>query len=90
MAWYLIRRGKDSSSVKVADWSLRSVPTLLPTHLQEAHGIVPVSEERRQRIQENNAIKESTLEDLAEEREVQRDRFCDLQRAVVTIETMSF
>ena len=31
MAWYLIRRGKDSSSVKVADWSLRSVPTLLPT-----------------------------------------------------------
>ncbi len=59
-------------------------------HLQEAHGIVPVSEERRQRIQENNAIKESTLEDLAEEREVQRDRFCDLQRAVVTIETMQF
>jgi hypothetical protein len=71
----LDKEGKDSSSIKVADWSLRSVPTLLPTtrHLQEAHGIVPVSEERRQRIQENNTIKESTLEDVSRKIEMDND-----------------
>lgn len=60
-------------------------------HLTPAHKVIsPNTERLKQAIAENNNIKDGTIESFAAERQVTPSRYCDLQRALVTIEKMQY